>query len=257
MSTPGTRIIDLSVPLMNHSLYEISPPSIQYFDHAAAARRQFRANQIRPEDFGPGGFADEIVTANTHTGTHIDAPYHYGPLTGDRPARTIDQVPLEWCYGNGVRLDFRHKKTGELIARSEIQAALTSIHHTVEPGDVVLIWSGVSARLGQEPEFWELHPGMSVEATEWLVDQGVKMLGMDAWGWDLPYHKMFEAYRAGRRDALWPSLMMARRKEFLLLLKLAQLEQLPGPTGFKVAAFPFKLERGSSGWVRAVAIIEG
>src|SRR5262249_47484841 len=62
MSTRGVRIIDLSVPLMNHSLYEVVPPSIQYFDHAAAARRQFRANQIRPEDFGAGGgFADEIV----------------------------------------------------------------------------------------------------------------------------------------------------------------------------------------------------
>src|SRR5262252_3578176 len=194
MSTRGVRIIDLSVPLMNHSLYEVVPPSIQYFDHAAAARRQFRANQIRPEDFGAGGgFADEIVTANTHCGTHIDAPYHYGPRTGDRPARTIDQVPLEWCYGDGLRLDFRHKKTGELITRADVEEALATIAHTIKPGDIVLIWTGVSARLGREPDFWELHPGMGVEATEWLVDQGVKMLGMDAWGWDRPYHNMFEA----------------------------------------------------------------
>ena len=256
MSDRSTRIIDISVPLMNHSLYEITQPKIDYHTHDESVRRHFRLNQIHAEDLGGTGFADEFVTASTHAGTHIDAPWHFGPLTGDRPARTIDEIPLEWCYGNGVRLDFRHKKTGEMISVEDVQEALAKIDHRVGPGDIVLMWMDVQSRLGKEPDFWELHPGISVEATEWLVDLGVKMMGADGWGWDLPYHKMFAAYRDGVPNSLWPSLIMARRKEFVLLLKLSNLESLPGPTGFKIAAFPFKVERGSSGWVRAVAIVE-
>jgi len=256
MSERKLRIVDLSVPLMNHSLYETNPPVIHYTDHRAMARRHFRVNNIRPEDFGVGAFADEVVTASTHTGTHIDAPYHFGPLSGQGPAKTIDDVPLEWCYGDGVRLDFRHKQTDELISPAHLEEALAKIGHSLKPYDIVMIWTGVQERLGQEPNFWELHPGMSPEATEWLIDRGIKLMGSDAWGWDVPYHAMFANYRAGRPNALWPSLMVGRRKEFGLLLKLSNLEVLPAPTGFKVAAFPVKIERGSSGWVRAAAIIE-
>ena len=51
------------------------------------------------------GWAIEEVRAITHTGTHVDAPYHYAPTSEGRPARRIDEVPLEWCFAPGVVLE--------------------------------------------------------------------------------------------------------------------------------------------------------
>jgi kynurenine formamidase len=55
------------------------------------------------------GWAVEEIEAITHTGTHVDAPYHYAPTSEGRPARRIDEVPFEWCLAPGVVLDVRHK----------------------------------------------------------------------------------------------------------------------------------------------------
>ena len=58
------------------------------------------------------GWAVEQIEAITHTGTHVDAPYHYGAESEGKPARTIDEVPLQWCFAPGVVLDMRHKAAG-------------------------------------------------------------------------------------------------------------------------------------------------
>jgi len=72
--------------------------------------------KIDPTDFEGGmALASDEVTASTHAGTHVDAPWHYGPTCEGKPSKTIDQVPLEWCYGNGVVLDFRYLEQGSEI----------------------------------------------------------------------------------------------------------------------------------------------
>ena len=113
------RIIDLSVPLSHQAASEPLPASIRYIDHAGeglAQMQQFFG--IRPEDlvYSHGqGWAIEEISAITHTGTHVDAPYHYGATSEDKPARTIDQVPLEWCFAPGVVIDVRHIPDGAEI----------------------------------------------------------------------------------------------------------------------------------------------
>ena len=82
------------------------------------------------------------------------------------------------------------------------------------------------------------------------------MIGIDAWGLDRPAARMAESYRAGDKDALWPSHLYGREKEYLQIEKMANLDKLPGPRGFTVCAFPVKFERASAGWTRAVAIVE-
>src|SRR6187399_3171289 len=113
------EIIDLSVALEHQAPGELMPPKIEYVTHAeggaAAVRRIFGC---KAEDLvyssGQGWAVEELVTGS-HTGTHVDAPYHYGAMSGGKPARRIDEVPLEWCFGPGVVLDFRAKAAGELI----------------------------------------------------------------------------------------------------------------------------------------------
>ena len=98
--------------------------------------------------------------------------------------------------------------------------------------------------------------GPSWEATAWILDQGIRCIGIDAWGLDRPAAKMGESYRAGDRHALWPSHLYGRKKEYLQIEKLANLDRLPAPVGFTVCAFPCKFEGCSAGWTRAVAIVE-
>src|SRR5438445_664255 len=137
------RMIDLSVSLEHNAVSEPMPARIHYARHEDEGLQQMqRFLGVRPEDlvWSNGlGWAVEEVQAITHTGTHVDAPYHYGPISEGRPARTIDQVPLEWCLAPGVVLDVRHKAAGEFITVADLEAALARIDYLPRPLDIVLL----------------------------------------------------------------------------------------------------------------------
>lgn len=201
------------------------------------------------------GWAFEEIHLITHSGTHVDAPFHFHPISEGKLAKTIDKCPLEWFYGDGVRLDLRHKKPGEEITVEDLKEALDKIGYKIKPGDIVLIWTDTDKKAGT-PEYFE-HPGMSREATLWLVEQGVKVIGIDAYGFDRPFKVMAEEYkRTGDGRKIWPAHYAGIEKEYCHIEKLANLDKIPKPYGFKVACFPVKIARATAGWCRAVAIIE-
>jgi kynurenine formamidase len=170
------RLIDLSVPLEHASPSEPAPATIRYARHDCEGLAQMQhLLGVRPEDLvysGGLGWAVEEVQAITHTGTHVDAPYHYGPTSAGKPARTIDQVPLEWCFAPGVILDVRHKAAGDFITVADLQAALERITYQLRPLDIVLLRTGADKRLGSPDYFAQ--PGLGREGVLWLVEQGVK-----------------------------------------------------------------------------------
>ena len=87
-------------------------------------------------------------------------------------------------------------------------------------------------------------------------NQGVKVTGIDAWGWDGPLAPQARrAKETGRNDVFWASHFVGVDKEYCHLERLANLDALP-PTGFKVCCFPLKIERGSAGPTRVVAILD-
>ena len=197
-----------------------------------------------------------MIKLSTHGTTHLDAPWHMAPQSEGKPAKTIDQVPLEWCYGDGVVLDMRHKGDGDEIGTDELAEALGKTGHELKPLDIVLIQTGGDRLLGT-PEYFTRGPGVSAAATRWLLDQGVKLTGIDAWGWDGPLGPQAErAKRAGREGVFWAAHYVAADKEYCHLERLANLDQLP-PSGFKVCCFPLKVERGSAGPARVVAMVGG
>jgi kynurenine formamidase len=203
--------------------------------------------------YWPGGVAlsAESVTLTTHSGTHVDAPSHYGPAVSGHTL-TIDEVPLEWCYGPGVRLDFRGADRATGISRANIEAELDRIGHELRPLDVVLVWTGTDLK---QAGYESRHSGLRRDATEFLVDSGVKLIGIDAWGLDRPFDVMIADAVAGKAQ-FWESHLLGREKAYCQIERLANLESLPQPTGFTVSAFPFKLEGASAGWARVVAIVE-
>ncbi len=250
-----TRIIDLSVTHQNFAS-EPYPPIITHTTHQEGARRLAALAKIDPTDFEDGmALASDQVNASTHSGTHVDAPYHYGPFVDGKPAKTIDEVPLEWCYGPGVVLDFRHLEQGSEIGVEDVKQALAKIDYELKPGDIVLIQTGADKYWGTN-NYLPAQSGLGMDATEYILDHGVRVIGIDGWGLDRPVAKMVESYKkTGNKKDLWPSHFYGRRREYLQIEKMANLDQLPEPTGFMLACFPIKIERGSAGWTRAVAIV--
>ena len=254
----GLELIDLSVPLEDAAVSEPMPASIHYVTHEGeglAQMQQFFG--IDPDDlvYSNGqGWAIEKIEAITHTGTHVDAPYHYGAESEGRPARRIDEVPLEWCFAPGVRLDVRHKAAGEEITVADLEAALSEIDHALSEREIVLLWTGADARL-ESPEYFR-QPGLGRDGVLWLVEQGVRVIGIDAYTIDRPFADMLADYRrTGDGRHIWPAHFAGITREYCQIEKLANLDRLPRPHGFWVSCLPVKIARASAGWCRAVALV--
>ena len=201
------------------------------------------------------GWADDkIVGMGVHASTHIDAPWHYAPVVAGKKAKTIDEIPLEWLYGDGVVIDMSHKKDFEPVTKEDIRQFLLENHIELKPGNIVLIRTGRDQLSGED--YVNRGTGMSAEATEWLIDQGIKVMGIDQWGWDLPLR--YQAKTANREEnpeIFWEGHRVGQRKEYLHMEQLVNLDSLP-LTGFKVAVFPLKIKGASAAPARVVAILE-
>jgi kynurenine formamidase len=254
----GKRVtlIDLSDLLGNETAaFEPAPHRIEYMSQEEGLAQSEEWLGLGAE-FWPDGqvWSADRVSLTTHSGTHIDAPSHYGPAKHG-PTRTIDQVPLRWCFGDGVVLDMTHKAAGEGITSRDVQAELARIGYRLKPYDIVLVRTDVSKHF-KEPGYDQMHPGLRRSATEWLVDRGVKLIGIDAWGLDRPMNRMVEEAKAGNKEAFWESHLLGREKEYCQIEKLANLDQLPTPFGFTVIAFPVNLRGTTAAWSRVVAMYE-
>jgi len=261
----AVRLVDLSVPL-KAGIASDPPgyrPEITYRDHRATAAEVCRffpglTAELLPEG---EGWAIEHVTMTTHAGTHLDAPWHFAStmdqalVEGGRPAMTIDQVPLDWCFAPGVKLDFRHLPDGHVVSAAEVEAELARIGHELRPLDIVLVNTRAGCRYG-EADYVDAGCGMGREATLWLLERGVRVTGTDAWSWDAPFaHTRRRFLETGDPRLVWEGHKAGREIGYCHLEKLANLELLPA-TGFRVCCFPVKVAGGSAGWCRAVAILE-
>jgi kynurenine formamidase len=96
-------------------------------------------------------------------------------------------------------------------------------------------------------------PGVSAEATRWLYKRGVRVMGIDAWGWDAPLHMQAERAKAeGRPGLFWAAHQVDLG--YSQIERLVNLGALP-PHGFQVACFPLRIEGASAAPARVVAIV--
>ncbi|MEK3795648.1 cyclase family protein [Paenibacillus sp. FSL R7-0204] len=252
----AVQLIDLSVP-MEQNPGELAPYGFEQTGHQEGADRFARQFDGSRKDFPGEEFLNmEMITASTHTGTHFDAPLHFGSRSEGEPAASIDEVPLEWCFGDGVVLDFTHIQAGGAIEKQDIVQELERIGYTLKPLDIVLIRTGADRYWGT-PRYLTDYPGMSREATAFLTGQGIRLMGIDSYGFDRPFKHMISDYkRTGDNAYLFPAHFWGREQTYCHMERLANLEKIPVPFGFKVACFPIKIRAAGAAWVRAVAIIE-
>lgn len=254
------KLVDLARPLENteHADPPGLGPKIAYMGHQDTQQQVLSFFPGVTADQLPGGegWAVESVSLSTHNGTHLDAPYHYhSTMDGGQRAITIDEVPLEWCMGPGVKLDFRHFGNGYVATAQDVEDELARIGHTLREGDIVLVNTAAAAAYGT-PEYVSTGCGMGLEATVYLTSRGVRVTGTDAWSWDAPFTETAKRVaETGDASLIWEGHRAGMVHGYCHMEKMAALEMLPS-TGFEVICFPVKVKGGSAGWCRPVAVIK-
>ncbi len=264
------KIIDLSLPI-DEKAFEVHHVAIDRVTHKAGVEKFNRVIMgktwkgklahalgkriLKKEDLPDEEFLSlEVVHAPVHIGTHLDYSYHYGSQSEGRRAKTAEEIPLEWCYAFGVKIDLSHKKPNETIEGGDIEKALQKIRYTLKSLDIVLIRTGADKLYGS-PKYFSDYPGVGVSAIDYMLDRGVKIFGVDAMGIDRPYRFMLKEFLEKKDPrALYPSHFYGRKREFIHIERLANLEKLPD-YGFTVMCFPVKIKQTGAAWARVVAIL--
>jgi cyclase len=254
-------VIDLSSPVdasgwePDPIVHEIMTPA-EGARHMADEMRTHFGLEFDPADL-PGGelLSLDTITLTSHTGTHVDAPSHYGSVGDYGVPRNIDQMPLDWFLRPAVVLDVRDVGVG-VIGRERIEKELARIGYQPQPLDIVILHTGASRFVGT-PDYFTQFAGLDGPATEFLLDLGVRVIGTDAWSLDAPFGDMIRRFQeTGDRSVLWPAHFAGRRTEYCQIERLANLDALPAPFGFRVACFPVKIVGAGAGWTRAVALVD-
>jgi kynurenine formamidase len=258
------RFVDLSIFLENDVLSDppAFAPKIEYFTHENTyAQIEPFFPGLKQEDLPDGeGWAVEMVQLSTHNGTHLDAPYHFHSTMNDKAggkerAIAIHEVPLEWCFQPGVKLDFRHFADGYVVTAADVENELKRIGHALQPLEIVVVNTRAGSRYGH-PDYVASGCGMGYEATMYLLERGVRLTGTDAWSWDAPFVHTAKKYAATQDPKLiWEGHKAGRDIGYCHLEKLHNLESLPA-NGFYISCFPHKIRGASAGWTRAVAIFD-
>lgn len=136
-------------------------PDIRVYKNKDEKRPQF----INTSNYDEGNHYESKVKMDLHTGTHMDAPLHM-IKDGD----TIDQTELSKCMGQSIVIDLTH--LDDHISAKDLEKA------DIKEGDIVLLKTKNSLRKDFHFQFIYLHR----EGAQYLVDKGVKAIGIDALG---------------------------------------------------------------------------
>ena len=115
----------------------------------------------------------ETMEFNTHTATHIDAPYHFLP-----DGKALDQIPVERFIGEGIVLDLRFKKENEFITVEDLE----KVGSKIKKGDIVMLATGFGKARGFNHKYLKNFPAINGKAAQWLVDRQINILGVDTLG---------------------------------------------------------------------------
>lgn len=177
------------------------------------------------------GYNFETISAGTHTGTHVDAPYHF-----DENGKTVDRIDLRMLVSEGYCLRFSPK--GTEITASDLKAKWKPEYD----GKTILINTGWSSKRGFTKEFLYDFPGLSLDTVDFIVEHNVNVLGIDTLSMDPFAHSNFDVHRA----------LLSKGRIFLE--DLTNLESLTEGKKYLIEALPLKLHNASGSMARVIAL---
>src|ERR1700730_14933207 len=237
-----SRLVDLSMPVHRGMITfpRIPAPTLLMYE----TWQEF-AEGIGAAKYGADWLtASYLIIQGDHVGTHCDAIKHIRGPEAPGP----EGIPLEYCYSDGVVLDFRDKPFGSGITRADIDAALAKINYDLKERDIVLIQTGASS-YNTEQRYLTDHSGMTAEATRYLISRGVRLMGIDAVTFDGLVSAMFE------RKQFWEAHMVMMDEDYWHIENMMNFDQLPS-CNFKLSVFPIKWVGTTASPVRAVGIVD-
>jgi kynurenine formamidase len=246
-------LVDLSLPIRSDPADMPEPlrTEIEYVDHAGGAAQIQALFGVGPELLrdGEGWTTETFLRFGTHNSTHVDAPRHYNSTVGGERAQAINELPLDWFFAAGVVIDATDRADGESLSAADVEER---VPRQLESKDIVLVHSGRDA-YADDLDYIARGPGVTAEATRWLFERGVRVMGIDAWSWDSPLHlQAEEAKQTGEAGVFWAAHQVDL--PYAQIERLCNLAELP-LQGFQVACFPLRIEGASAAPARVVAIL--
>jgi kynurenine formamidase len=175
-----------------------------------------------------------------HTGTHVDAFNHF---ERKQHGRSIDTMPLEMFYTEGICLDLSYKKPLELIEIEDMQKALGESAQKIKPKDTVLLYTDHFRRYWATGQ-WDNGPGITAETARWLGDQRVSAFGVETRSPGVIGVSNVEVHR------------ICGEMNFTHYENMVNLYRLVGRGRFRFIALPLKIRGGTGSPVRATAVFE-
>ena len=192
-------------------------------------------NFIPWEKIKDDGYNLELLFLSSHTGTHMDAPYHFL-----EKGTKIHEIDLKKLVTEAVLIK-SGKKSGELITKIDIQK-FEKKHGKIERFSSVIFYTGWQRNL-QKDNYFTKNPGLSVLAAKYLASKKIGLIGIDSPSIDLGTDSKFSVHQ------------IFAKKGILIVENLANLEKIKS-TKFHLVVLPLKLKGATGSPVRAVAFIE-
>ena len=192
-------------------------------------------NFIPWEKIKDDGYNLELLFLSSHTGTHLDAPYHFL-----EKGSKIHEISLKKLVSNAVLIKSR-KKRNETITKTDIQK-FEKKHGKIESFSSVVFWTGWQRNL-QEDNYFTKNPGLSVSAANYLASKKIGLVGIDSPSIDLG------------TDFKFPVHQIFAKKGMLIVENLANLEKIKS-SKFHLVVLPLKLKGATGSPVRAIAFVD-
>ena len=190
---------------------------------------------VQWENIKDNGYNLELLFLSTHTGTHLDAPYHFL-----EKGTKIHEITVERLVCNAVLIKLR-KKSGETIKKIDIEK-FEKKHGKIEESSSVIFWTGWQKNLLKDFYFTK-NPGLSVSAANYLVSKNLNLVGIDAPSIDLGSDSKFPVHR------------ILAKNNILIAENLANLNKI-NSANFHLVIAPLKLKNATGSPIRAFAFVE-
>jgi len=187
------------------------------------------------ENVKEDGYNLELLFLSTHTGTHMDAPYHFL----EKGAK-IHEISLKKLVSEAVLIKSK-KKGGELITKTDIQK-FEKKYGKIAGFSSVIFYTGWQRNL-QKKYYFTKNPGLTVSAAKYLASKKINLVGIDSPSIDLGKDSKFSVHQ------------IFAKKGILIVENLANLEKIKS-SKFHLVVLPLKLKNATGSPVRAIAFVE-